>query len=109
LDFSAAAFQDDYFQAIIGVEMHVSGGENVFVRVMLNFVELIREMGAVVVVDHGKRGDDGFVAVNLVGDQAIANQIAQSFGAILVAVRGNPAIELIEQVFFDGNAGPGQF
>jgi|HubBroStandDraft_1064217.scaffolds.fasta_scaffold786608_2 hypothetical protein len=107
LHFSAAAFHEDYFQAIVGVQMHVGGGEDVFVRVMLNFVEPIREMGAVVVVDHRKRGDDGLVAVNFIGDQAIANQIAESFGAILVAASGNPAIELFEQVFFDGNAGPG--
>jgi hypothetical protein len=30
LDFSAAAFHDHYFQAIVGVEMHLGGGDDVF-------------------------------------------------------------------------------
>ena len=37
----AAAFHDDYFEAVVGVEVNVSGCQNISVGVMLNLIEFV--------------------------------------------------------------------
>src|SRR5271167_4360250 len=75
---------------------------------MLELGELVRQIRAMMVVDHRKCCHDLPVAVDGLRHQALANQVAYRLGAVPVTTPGDHPIELLQQVFFDGNPGPCQ-
>jgi hypothetical protein len=63
---------------------------------VLNCVQLVREIGFMVVVHHGKRRDDVFIPVNGFLDEAFPNQVTDGLRAVLVTTPGDDAVELFE-------------
>jgi hypothetical protein len=77
------------------------------VRVVLDFVQLVREIGPVVVINHGKRGNYLFVLVDRLRNQALANQVSDCLRTVLITTLGDQSVELSKQLFFEGNPGSG--
>ena len=69
LNFAASAFHDHNFQAIVRVKVDVSGRQYVVMMVVLSLRQLVGEVRTMVVVNHGKRGNDRPVVVHLFGNQ----------------------------------------
>lgn len=105
LDLAAAALHDDHFETIVVVKVNMRRRQHVAMGLMLHLIELVRQTGTVVIVNHGKRGDDRFVLVDRLSNQALAYQIANRFRTVLVAAACNDAVELPQQVFLNGNSG----
>ena len=83
------------------VEVDVGGGEDHGAGGVLGFRELLGEVWDVVVVDEGESADHGFVGVDVLCKQGIADKIADGLGAILIAAAGDEAIKLLEEIFFE--------
>ena len=88
--------------------MDVGGGEDHSAGGVLGFRELLGEVWDVVVVDEGEGADHGFVGVDVLCEQGVADEIADGLGAVLIAAAGDEAIKLLEEIFFERNASPAE-
>ena len=77
VDAFAATLERQNLQAVVVVQMHVHGRDNLVGVVVLHLVQTARQIAGMVVIDHGERTDDLLVgcAHLLLGDRG-ANQIA---------------------------------
>lgn len=89
----------DDFEATLVVEVGMQSRNNYFVVLVLEIGELLRQKAGVMVVDKGDRAHDERVC----GDhyrayEAITNQIAKGFRAVVVALVGDEGIKAAQQV-----------
>ena len=77
--------------------------------VVLGLGQLLGEFRAMVIVHHGESRHDRLVAADLLGDERIADEIAQSFGTIAITTFGDQFVKVLQQFLFDGNPGSDQF
>ena len=85
-DHPRLAAHQQYFQAIVMVQMHVYGRENHVVMVVLDVRERGLEMRLVMVLDQGNGARDVFAAEFLpVFDQMIANHVSDGQRPVVVA------------------------
>lgn len=97
------------FKAIVVIQMHVQGGEDVVVVIVLDGVEFFAEQTDVMVVDKGDGAD--YIGVGRfpgLFDEVVADQVAEGFGAVGVSAPPDALIELFQKIAIDGNANPAQ-
>ena len=104
----AAAFQDDHFEAMVVVQMHMRSRENLAGRRMLGFNQLCREIGLVVVVHHGQRSHDHLVFFSRLFHQMFANKVPYGLRPVLISLAANGRVEPLEKIPFQGESGPNQ-
>lgn len=99
--------QHDRFQTIVMVQMDMRGCHAKIVMIMLQRCEAAGQHALVMIIDIA---DHGNAMMRFVGGLALllkppAHQIAERFGAILIAVAFDQAIELFGKgfVYRDGN------
>ena len=63
-DVSAPALHDDHFQAVVMVQVHMGGRQNLAGGVVLGRDQPLRKVRPVVVIDNGDRPYDDFVLVS---------------------------------------------
>ena len=90
------------FQAVVMIEMHMHGGDNLLIEIVLNRSQNAAQIPNVMVINDGHRTDGiGFVIFPLFMDQFIADEITDCFGAVGVISLLDKAIEFFEQMIFD--------
>ena len=62
---------------------------------MLEGSQPLAEVGGVVVVDQRERADDWLVGIDRLGQQSLADEVADCLGSVLVAALGEQAVELL--------------
>jgi hypothetical protein len=105
LQFSALALHDDDFEAVVMVEVDVGRGEDHGSGAVLNVGELLGEIGDVVVVDQGEGAYDGLIRIDVFFEKGAADEVADGLGTVLVTAFGDKAIELLEEVSVERDAG----
>ncbi len=86
------------------VEVGVSGGDDQIMMIVLQFHQLVREQPRVMVINESNGTDDGGVGrLHSGGDKTVADEVAEGFGTVLIALGGDEAVELVEQVGINGN------
>src|SRR5437764_1129462 len=91
------------------IQMDVQGGEDRMVEVMLYAGQFLIQHADVVIVNQSNGTDD--MAVGRFPDllhELVANQIAESLGAVRVAALADQAVELVQQFRIDGYANPAE-
>ena len=87
------------------VEVRMAGRDDQFVILVLEFGQLLGDAVGVMVVDEGDGADDRRVGCGgALGNQAIANQIAESLGAVGVAAARDGAVKTLEEIRIESDA-----
>jgi hypothetical protein len=93
------------FQAGVMIEMRVTGRNHQLVIRVLNFGQLLRHPMGVMVVDECDCADyDCIRSSRLLYDQAIANQIAESFRPVGISQPGDELVEAFEKIGIECNS-----
>lgn len=99
LHLSSFAMDNEDFQAGIVIEMCVTGRNDQFVMGVLKFGELLGNSVSVVVIDERDGADHRRTRTcRLLGNQPIANQIAEGLGPIRIPEAGDEMVEALEEV-----------
>ena len=89
---------DEDLETGIVIEVGVTGGDDQVVVLVLEAGELVGDAVGAVVVDEGDGADDGGVGGGgTLGDEAVANEVAEGLRAVGVAAAGDGAVELLEE------------
>ena len=100
--FVAAPADDDDLQAIVLIQMNVQAGINGHVSLMLHFCQEIAQVVYPMVIDESDDPDDFRICQSyLLLNEVIANQIADGFRAILIALTADASIEGLQQIIFE--------
>ena len=104
-DFLETAAQDNRFQAIVMVEMHVHGRDADVVMRMLARDKSAGQFALMVVVDVADRGNakTGFLHDLPVLLQMTAQEVPKRFRAIDIAASFDQVVELLRQGFVNGD------
>jgi hypothetical protein len=87
------------------VQVGVTGGDDQIVMLVLKLGELFAYAVRMVVIDQGDGShDNGVRSGGSLADQAVANQIAKSLGAVGISAPAHPLIELLEKIGIQRNA-----
>ena len=98
MDLPRGAPKHDHLHAVVVVEVHVQGGDDVFAEVVLHLREALGELAHVVVVDEGEGGHGGAVGLEVGLDERAAHEVAQGLGARGVAPARDERVEAVQQV-----------
>src|ERR1017187_2978567 len=100
--FRRLAFYHQHLQTIIVIEMHVQGGEDRMVVIVLDGRELLAELPHVMVVNQ-RHGADYLAVRRFPGlfHQFVANQVAKRLRPVGVAALPDEVVELVQQVAVD--------
>ena len=90
------------------IQVDVRGGQHFAFGVVLRLDQLLRELRAVVVVNHGQGSHHRAVFFHVLGHGVVPHQIANGFRAVLVAFLMNDAIKPLQQIAFERNTGSHQ-
>ena len=105
LYFFGFAAKHDHLETAFMIQVGMQRGDDHVMMLMLEVGELLGQEAGVMVVDESDGADHKGVGSNDSGaDQAVANQIAESFGAVLVTFVRNEAVEAAKQFGIDGYA-----
>ena len=104
LNVLASPLHDDYFQAVVMVEMDVSSREDHCACRMLNLGQLLREIRNMMIVDKRQSADHWFVRFDDLGQKSFPYEIADCLGAIFVSASGNQPVKLMQEIFIERNA-----
>lgn len=99
------AFEDQNFETVIVIQMHVKSGQHQMKMIVLHGREAVRQETHVMIVDQRQGADDN--TIGLLGgflDEGVADQVAKRFGTVGVASLTDVLIEFVEQVGIDGYA-----
>jgi hypothetical protein len=108
LNVFASTLHDDDFQAVMAIKMDMRGREDHGACVVLNFSQLLREIGNVMVVNKRQSADHRLVRFNDLRQKRLTYKIAEGLGAIRITALGNEPIEFLQQIIFEGNASSAQ-
>ncbi len=105
LDRAGLALEHGHFHATVVVEMDVQGGQRQFVVIVEGLGEALRQLAGSVIVNIHQGGDAIALGVQSFGRLADtgAGQVADGFGAVLIAAAGNDAVELDHELIVDRN------
>jgi hypothetical protein len=93
------AANDEYFQAVVGVEMDVQRGDDLVVVGVLLLGKLVGEVADVVVVDERHRADSLlFLLLQLQLDLGCADQVPDRLGPVRVSFLLDQFVEVLEQL-----------
>jgi hypothetical protein len=97
LNIARPAAQEDYLKACIVVEMCMKRRDHHFVMFMLKVGEFLGEKPCVMVVDQSDASHDGSLRChNRRSDKPVPDQVAERFGAALVAFFSDKFVKPIE-------------
>jgi hypothetical protein len=100
--FVAAPSNDNDLQAIVLIQMNVQAGIHCYMSLMLQVRQEIAQVVHPVVIDESDNPDDfGICLPNLLLNEMIANQVADGFRAILIALTTNASVERLQQIIFE--------
>ncbi len=98
------AVHNEDFQAGIMVQMRVTGRHHQVVMCVLQFGQLFRyAVGVMIEYQRDCANDSRSRVCRLLGNQAIANQIAEGLGTVRIAEPADEIIEAFEKVGIEGN------
>ncbi len=104
---SELALHDYHLQAHVVVEMGMHGRDNDFVILMLQLHEFVREKPGMMIVNKSYGADhEGLRRLQTGSVQAVANEVAESLGAIAVTLGNDVAVKPFQQIRIEGNADP---
>jgi hypothetical protein len=101
---SGPAFHDDNLQAIVVVEVNVGSGQDHRLSVMLGRNKFLRELGPMVVVNHGQGTDNGSVFIGFLLNQILAYEVSNGLRAVLIAFSANGLVEPLEEAALQGQS-----
>src|SRR5208337_266068 len=104
LNLPTSAFQDDHFEAMVVIQMHVRGRQNLACRLMLGLNQLGGEIRLVVVVNHGQRSHDHLVLLDRLFYQILANKVPYGLRPVLISPAVDGRVELLEKLPFQGES-----
>src|SRR5208337_2526803 len=104
LDLPTAAFQDDHFEAMVVVQVHMRGCQSLACGLMLGLNQLGREIRLVVVVNHGQRSHDHLVFIGRLFHQMLANKVPYGLRPVLISLAVNGRVEPLEKLPFQGES-----
>lgn len=97
-DAGGGSADHDHLGAVLVREVHVGGGENAGVVAMLDLDQAIRELTRLMVVNQRNGANDLMLLVRpLLLDEALANEVADEFGAIGVLTGLHQPLEALGQ------------
>ena len=98
--FPAFSSKDDNFEAVVVVQMDVSGGHNKSSVVVLQFGQLVSQIMDVMVVNQcDRRGDLFPVTRPFILHERIPHQISDRLGTVGIPLLGNRSVETLQQIF----------
>ena len=108
-DRSPLPFDDQDFQTVIMIEVHMHPGQNQPLDIMLNMRELVVQVPDMVIIDKGDGPDGLFVLRPFFADQLVPDQVAEGFRSVGVPPAFDMEIKPIEQVPIDGRPEANEF
>ena len=99
------AFEDQDFEAVVMIKVHMEGRQDEIEMIVLHGGEPLRQETHVMIVNQSQRSDDQ--AVRFGGgllNEGFTDEVAEGFGAIGVAALGDVVVEGGEEVGIDGYA-----
>jgi len=81
----AASFEDDDFQAVVMIEMHVRACQHLTLIIVLRGNQLLRQLRLMMIVDQRESGNDDLVGEDIFRDKVIAYDVANRLRPIAVA------------------------
>ena len=92
------------------VQMHMQGGDDDVMLVVLHLGQAAGQVVLVMVIDQGQRACALAVGLlPLLGHKGLADEVTDGFGAVAVALDGAQGVERFQQLFIQRNTKTCQF
>lgn len=109
LDLRPLALDDEDFEAVTVIQVHMHSRQHQRVESVLNGDELVGQQRHVMVIDKGDRPDRFFILIPFLPDQVAADEIAKRFRPVRVFFSSDMAIEIIEEMMIERHAEANEF
>ena len=93
----SAAADHNHFRADFMGQVHMGGGQNRFMTMMLEIDKFFRETALVMIVDQCECGEHFLVLDPLLPGEFAADEIADEFGPVLIMIFPRQAIQFFQQ------------
>jgi hypothetical protein len=103
------AFQENYLQTIVVIDVNVSCGNDRCVMVVLEVSELLFQFSLVVIVHKREHAESvGGRLLNVFFDEPCTNEVPESLRAVQVTCAFDEAVKPFQEILLIGNAESGK-